>query len=130
MSPKYILPVLIIFTFAFTSCGQAIKERTFLGRTNAAQELKTTLVDKTIHNIIDNKSVLIKDSSTATRTAEAILFSIYGQDNITKQRPYEIYLIDNYWMIGGTLPKGTSGGTLFIILSSLDNRIIRLTHGK
>jgi len=67
---------------------------------------------------------------TAISVAEPILFSIYGKDNITKQRPYEIYFIDNYWVIAGTLPKGYLGGTFLIIIDSKDSEIIRITHGK
>ena len=59
-----------------------------------------------------------------------MLFSIYGKDNIIKQSPYEIYFIDNYWVIGGTLPKEYLGGTFLIIIDSRNCKIIRITHGK
>jgi hypothetical protein len=61
---------------------------------------------------------------------EPILFSIYGKDNIITQRPYEIYPIENYWVITGTLPNGMLGGTFLIITDARDGKIIKLTHGK
>jgi NTF2 fold immunity protein len=119
-----------LFTFTLTACGQTKGDRTILGKSYADKELKSALTDKSQHNVIDNKTVIIKDSVTALNVAEPILFSIYGKDNITKQRPYEIYLIDNYWVIGGTLPKEYLGGTFLIIIDSRDCKIIRITHRK
>ena len=121
---------LILFTFTLAACGQTKVARSMLGKSYAEQELKSALTDKLQHNVINNKTLIIKDSLTAINIAEPILFSIYGKDNITKQRPYETYLIDNYWVIGGTLPKEYIGGTFLIIIDSRDSKIIRITHGK
>lgn len=119
-----------LLVFTITACGQTKNDRTVLGKSYSEQKLKSALTDKSQHNVIDNKTVIIKDSLTAINIVEPILFSIYGKDNITKQRPYEIYLINNYWVINGTLPKGYLGGTFLIIIDSRDCKIIRITHGK
>jgi hypothetical protein len=119
-----------LLTFTLTACGQPKGDRTILGKSYAEQELKSALTDKSQHNVIDNKTVIIKDSLTAINIAEPILFSIYGKDNITQQRPYEIYFIDNYWVITGTLPNEYAGGTFLIIIDSKDSKIIKITHGK
>jgi hypothetical protein len=113
-----------------TACGQTKDNRIILGKSNAEQELKSLLAGKSQHNVIDNKTIIIKDSSTAINVAEPILFSIYGKDNIIKQRPYEIYFIDNYWVLTGTLPKGWVGGTFVIIIDSRNSKVLRITHGK
>ncbi|MFA9213994.1 MAG: YbbC/YhhH family protein [Candidatus Methylacidiphilales bacterium] len=117
-------------TFILIACEQTKNHRIILGKEYAEQEIKSLLIDKHQHNVIDNKTVIIKDSLTAITVAEPILFSIYGKDNITKQRPYEIYFIDNYWLITGTLPSGWKGGTFLIIIDSRNSKIIRITHGK
>jgi len=96
---------LTLLTFTLTACGQTKGDRTILGKSYAEQELKSALTDKLQHNVIDNKTAIINDSLTAISIAESILFSIYGKNNITEQRPYEIYFRDNYWVITGTLPK-------------------------
>ena len=119
-----------LLTFTLTVCGQTKDDRIVLGKSYAEQELKLALTDKSQHNVIDNKIAIIKDSLIAINIAEPILFSIYGKDNITKQRPYEIYFIDKYWVIGGTLPKDYLGGTFLIIIDSRDSRVIKITHGK
>lgn len=121
---------LTLFAFTLTACGQTKSDRTILGKTYAEQELKLALSDKLQHNVIDNKTAIIKDSLNAINVAESILFSIYGEDKIIKQRPYETYFIDNHWVIGGTLPKECLGGTFLIIIDSRDCKVIRITHGK
>jgi hypothetical protein len=73
---------------------------------------------------------LIKSSSTAIAMAEPILFDIFGKEMILSEKPYEVYLIDGYWCIAGTIPKGWNGGGFEIIFSAKDGRIIRFTHYK
>lgn len=123
----YFLTYLI---FTLTACVQTKDDRTILGKEYAEQEIKSSLSDKSQHNLIDNKTVIIKDSLNAISIAEPILFSIYGKDTITKQRPYEVYFIDNYWLIKGSLPSGWKGGTFLKIMDSRDCKIIKMTHGK
>ncbi|MCA8830338.1 YbbC/YhhH family protein [Hymenobacter sp. BT728] len=72
----------------------------------------------------------LPDSAAAVRVAEPILFRTYGKKNIVHERPYEVYLIDKYWVVMGTLPEDWMGGVFIIILDSRDSRMIELTHGK
>ena len=99
-------------------------------KSHAEKELKLALSKESQHNVINNKSVLIKDSSTAINVAEPILFSIYGRENIESEKPYETYLIDNYWVIAGTLPEDSSGGTFLIIIDARNSQVLKITHGK
>ena len=119
-----------ILTIYLTGCGQNKSDRLVLGKKYAEQEIKSALSDTTKHNVLNSKTIIIKDSLTATTIAEAVLFGIYGKANITKQKPYEIYHVDNYWLLIGTLPKGWVGGTFLIILDDRNSQIIKLTHGK
>ena len=121
---------LTLLTFTLTACGQTKNDRTILGKSYAEQELRFALADKSKYNYIDGKTIIIKDSVIAISVAEPILFSIYGKDNITEQRPYETFLIDNYWVICGTLPKDYLGGTFVIIIDSRDSRIVKIYQGK
>jgi len=121
---------LTLLTFTLTACGQIKDNRITPGKTYTEQELKSPNTDKSQHNVIDNKTVIIKDSLTAINIAEPILFSIYGKDNIIQQRPYKVSFIVNQWIISGTLPEGRKGGTFLIIMDSRNCKIIRITHGK
>ena len=124
----FTISILSILTL---SCnGQTKSDRLVLGEANAKKELKEALSDTTIHNVVNNVTLLIKDKATAINISEPILFDIYGKDNIKKQRSYETYFIDNYWVISGTLPKGYLGGTFLIIIDATNSKVIKLTHGK
>ena len=129
---KYIKSTLtfLMLVIYLTACGQSKSDRLILGKKYAAEEIKSALSDTTIHNVINSKTIIIKDSLTATTIAESVLFGVYGKTNITKQKPYEIYHIDNYWLLTGTLPKGSVGGTFLIIIDDRNSQIIKITHGK
>lgn len=126
---------LSFFTFAF-SYSKAQKEQTETINNSqvfkenndlkhAESELKNALIN---NEILPDK--VIPDSQTAVDVAEIVLFNIYGKENIIQQRPYNLNLIDDYYIIEGTLPKNTLGGTFLIIINSKDGKIIKLTHGK
>lgn len=130
MTKKNLIVAFPFLILTLSSCGQTNSDKLKLGEANARSELKVALADTTIHNVINSNSLIIKNKETAIDVVEPILFSIYSKDNIIKQRPYEIYLIEHFWIISGTLPKGYLGGTFLIIVDATNSKIIRLTHGK
>lgn len=130
---KINMKVIYFFTlliYTLTACGQTKYDRIVLGKSYAEQELKLALTDNSQHNVINNNTVIIKDSLTAINIVEPILFNIYGKDKVIEQQPYEIYFVNKYWVIGGTLPKESLGGTFLIIIDSRNCKIIRITHSK
>jgi hypothetical protein len=58
--------------------------------------LALALNDRKSADVIDNVRSIITDSSTAVAAAEPMLFDLYGKENIRRQRPYEIYHINNH----------------------------------
>lgn len=120
--------IVFLLFFVLTACAQS--GRSNLGRQHAEAELKAALSADKIPNVVNGESLIIKDSITAIAVAEPILFDIYGKDNITRQKPYEVYLIETYWILTGTLPKGWDGGTFLIIIDARDSRVLRIMHGK
>ncbi|MGS0747381.1 NTF2 fold immunity protein [Halpernia sp. GG3] len=123
---KYIF--LILLTFSLNIYSQ--NNRRILGKNFAEKELKLALSKESQHNFIDNKRIIIKDSLTAINVAEPILFSIYGKENIESQKPYETYLIENYWLITGTLSEDMRGRTFLIIIDARNSKVLKITHGK
>ena len=123
--------IIIILTLLFSSSiiiGQET-ERGKLTKKQAKEIVLEALSDSTLHNIIGVTSILTKEKKVV-EFAEIILWDIYGKKNIEKQKPYNVFKIDKYWLLGGTLQKGMKGGTFMIIIDSYDCKIIRLTHGK
>lgn len=121
---------LLFIFFIFCLHSSAQEKHSHLGKKYAEDELNSTLKDKNLHNVINKKDLVISDSIIAMAIAEPILFKIYGKKNIEKQKPYENYLIKNYWVISGTLPEDYLGGTFMIIINAKNAEIIRITHGK
>ncbi len=123
---KYVFVLLFIITLS--SCTDALHMK--LGKENAEKELDNALNDTTQQNVVDNKEFIIKDSNTAIKVAEPILFGIYGKSNIEDQKPYETYLIGNHWVINGTLMVGTLGGGFLIIIDARNSKVLKIIHYK
>ncbi|WP_018616354.1 NTF2 fold immunity protein [Segetibacter koreensis] len=137
---KLLLSLIIIFIIACnssTNTGNTSKtpdttskteQHAILGRQNARRQMREALEGKGQPFTWDT---LIKTSSTAIATAEPILFDAFGKEQVLNEKPYEVYLIDGYWYITGTVPKKyNKGGAFEIIFSARDGKIIRLTHYK
>ncbi|RSK49898.1 YbbC/YhhH family protein [Hymenobacter rigui] len=119
---------LILLVLSFSSCAQG-KKHSRLGLEVAKEELQEAL-KRTPESVSPTMQQPLPDSIAAVRFAEPILFRTYGKKHIVDERPYEVYLIDKYWVLMGTLPEDSMGGTFTIILDSRTGQIIELTHGK
>ncbi len=128
MKLKNILILIILTLTSSTLMGQKT-ERWNITEKQAKKIVYESLSDSTLHNVIELKPLLTKKVK-AIEFAEMILWEIYGKKNIKKQKPYDVFLIDKYWFLKGTLPKGMKGGTFMIIIDSQDYKVIRITHGK
>lgn len=121
---KILFPLLLILSLK--SFGQVGEEQ--LSAEKYARDV--------IKEISNNESykpfsdTLIPDKQTAMAVAEPILFKFYGKALVSSEKPYKCYLVDGYWYVHGSLPKGAVGGVFEIFISAKDGRIIRLTHGK
>lgn len=73
---------------------------------------------------------VIPDRETAIELARVLLSKKYGKKLIKSQMPFDVHLIDGYWHVGGTLPKGFVGGTGLIIISKKDGHVIHLAHDQ
>lgn len=117
----------IVLSTSLVSCSDKLNKE--YNEANEIEYAKTELKSAIIKNEILPDRV-ISDSQTAVDVAESILFKIYGEENIIKQRPYDVNFTDGYYIINGTFPKPTIGGTFLIIINSQDGKVIKLTHGK
>jgi NTF2 fold immunity protein len=121
-----VILTLIVVAFPSITIGQNFEGRIVSGEKVAKQEIENALK----RNQKPLYDTLITDKETAIAVAEPILFKYYGKDDILSERPYEIYLIDGYWYITGTLPEGFKGGTFIIIINSVNGQVIKLIHEK
>ena len=124
----YIIATLCIL-FSTKVYAQNYSKRLIMGEDGAKELLKEALKDTVIPCSYAQYTIL-KEKKSAIRFAESVVFERYGKQTIKKQRPYEVYYIDNYWIIKGTLPKGATGGTFLIIINAKDCRVVKLLHEK
>ncbi|MFI2744152.1 NTF2 fold immunity protein [Zhouia sp. PK063] len=94
----------------------------------AEQLLKYALKNKSERTKMNFK--LIPKKQNAINYAEIILFELYGKKNIESEKPYQIYLIKDYWIITGTLRKGAKGGVFELVFDSWNGKVLILEHGK
>lgn len=73
---------------------------------------------------------LVPDEQTAISIAVAVWSPIYGKDKIAGQKPYQVFLVDDYWVVSGSLSIRMVGGTAKIVIARADGRIINISHGK
>src|SRR6187402_1038206 len=120
------MKMLFVITMLFLVSCQ--KKHGMQGIETAKQELKIALNKKSNNPVLPKR--IIGDRQTAIEIAESVLFRIYGKQNIIEERPYEVYLINGYWVLNGTIPEGWLGGGFIIVLNSKDSKILRLSHYK
>jgi hypothetical protein len=114
--------VVVIYLFG---CNQ---ERTILGESAARSRLYSVLSDTIKNRTIEGG--LLSNQESAIGVAEPIVFKLFGEDKIKSQRPYEVYQIDGYWVIKGTISSSKDGGTFNIILNTSDARVIKVWHTR
>lgn len=73
---------------------------------------------------------IIQTKESAVLIAEAIAISVYGKENILKQRPYSVAEHKGYWIVSGNLPANMMGGVFTVILDAKTAEIVKLVHGK
>ena len=129
MKQKKTIIILVLVLIVNFTYSQEQNDYSRMGEENAKRILEETLKDSTLHNVIGRNQVL-NDKNKVLDFVELILFDLYGKKEIQSQRPYDVYKINEYWLVSGTLPKNKRGGTFLIIIDSRNYRIIRLTHGK
>ena len=82
-----------------------------------------------VYNFTDG---FIPDERVATKVAEAILPSFYGND-VLNERPFSVKLVgDTVWLVDRTLASGksTNGGTAHVEIRKKDGTILKMIHGK
>ncbi|GAA4345300.1 NTF2 fold immunity protein [Flaviaesturariibacter amylovorans] len=110
----------------FLSGGVAAQERFHQNLEDATRRVQSVL-----HDTVRIKGTRpVRDTAAAIALAESVLFKTYGQKEILRQRPYDIFLVSGAWYICGTIPKGMRGGTFECIVKASDGAILQVTHSR
>lgn len=113
------------FLLCFSACGQSTSQDRKTEREKwLAEMLKEPVKERVLVQPV------IRNEKMAIAVAEALAFNVYGAEQIKQERPYHTELINGYWVITGTLPKGYDGGVFEIVLKAEDGQVVRFLHSK
>lgn len=124
----FLVPVFCCLLALSPLRAQTLATRSVMGEAYARERIEEAV--RHPQHVYQDSDVLLKDASLAIATVEPLLFATYGKRDIVRQRPYEVYLLNGYWYIAGTIPKGSKGGGFEIILSADNRQILSLTASK
>jgi len=142
---RTLILVIVFVTLMLNGCKKSVQQKntiesreiirnsqtktpSFIGKEWGKKVLDRYLTD-TSANLFHNR-ILIQDTTTLILIAEPILFDIYGKNQIIDEKPYEIYLYGDYWLMMGTLPEGWQGGTFSIVINRKTCEVKGISHGK
>jgi hypothetical protein len=94
-----------------------------------AQEYYAVVMSAKEHKF-SRKSGFVPDEQTAIAIAVAVWKPIFGKENIENQKPWRAYLVNDTWIVFGSLPKGYKGGVAQAGISKQTGEMLHVTHTK
>lgn len=76
------------------------------------------------------KDGMVPDAQTAIAIAVAVWNPVYGEKEITSEKPYQAVLNNGRWTVTGSVPKGWVGGVATAVIAKRDGRVIKIYHTK
>jgi len=73
---------------------------------------------------------VIPDEVTAVKIAEAILPPVFGDEEVSKYKPYHATLREGIWTVYGTLKPNARGGTPMLSVQKIDAKVIEIWHSQ
>lgn len=73
----------------------------------------------------------VPSEKVACQIAEVILISLYGEDDIKKQKQFKVSLVgDSIWAVVGVQKTVEIGGVAYIEIRKRDCKILTVMHEK
>jgi NTF2 fold immunity protein len=79
------------------------------------------------------KDGFVPDAKTAEKIADAVLIPVYGEEQISRERPFTAARRSDVWTVTGTLNCGAPqcvDGTAVVEISKTSGAIISMVHYK
>lgn len=70
----------------------------------------------------------VPDKKTAISIAVAVWEPIYGKEQIAGEAPYQANLVDGVWVVSGSLPRLSIGGTAKALIKKDTGEILQVIH--
>ena len=69
---------------------------------------------------------VLPDEATVVKVAEAVFAPVFGNDAVSKYRPYHAVLKHGIWTVYGTLQTNARGGTPMMTVQKSDGRVTEI----
>lgn len=121
---------ILLFLIIAIICGCKGKRDFVMDPTLQRQYLN----DSTFYVIPDNWTGEVKTAEEAFGIAIPVLEEGFGKEDVNHQKPFIINLIDDIWVIEGTLHQSDSeiiyGGTAYIEIKKSNGAILKIVHSE
>lgn len=121
---------ILLFLMTAIICGCERKRDFVMDPTLQRQYLN----DSTFYVIPDNWTGEVKTAEEAFCIAIPVLEEGFGKEDVNHQKPFIINLIDDIWVIEGTLHQSNAeiiyGGTAYIEIKKSNGAILKIVHGE
>ena len=78
---------------------------------------------------VSPKDGFVPNAETAIKIAEAVWLPIYGS-TVLKKKPFVARLVNEVWIVEGTLSTELVGGVPIAEISKKDGKVLRVSHGQ
>lgn len=76
------------------------------------------------------KNGYVPNEKAAIGIAMSVWTPIYGNEQIEKQKPHSVMLVDGYWVVSGYLSKVMVGGVAHAVINKKTGQVIYVMHTK
>jgi NTF2 fold immunity protein len=73
-------------------------------------------------------ALVVPNATVAEAIHSAVAGSVYGDEKIQKQKPFHAVRTGEFWVVFGSLPVKTLGGTAVTVIRASNGEILRVIH--
>jgi len=114
--------------FALHGTASAVSEGEIYEQ-GAAQEVREALQQKEPLPWKKDGRV-VPTAEVAKAIHRAVAGAAYGKAEVDKEQPFRAIRSGKYWVVFGSLPNGSFGGTAVTVIRASDGRVMRIIHGQ
>lgn len=75
-------------------------------------------------------ALVVPNARVAGAIHLAVAGSIYGDETIKNQQPFQTVRSEDYWVVFGSLPKNMLGGTAVTVIRASNDEVMRVIHER
>jgi hypothetical protein len=121
------LAFILIVIFPFYACAQpSASEVRAIYEKDAKEQVRTALSKKPPNAMLTRAAV--PTEKVAAEIHQAIAGAIYGAEHIQKQKPFLPIRYGDFWIVYGSVPGKSLGGTAVSVIRASNGEVLSVTH--